>query len=45
MNGQIRISMAAQGRQRQPARKRVKDAVTYALAAATLVCGAAAIGH
>ena len=45
MRGQVRISMAAHGQQRRTARKRAKGAVTYALAAASLVIGAAAIGH
>ena len=45
MQGQVRISMAAHGQQRRAARKRAKGAVTYALAAASLVMGAAAIGH
>lgn len=43
--GQIRISMAGYGRQRRAAKKRFKSAMTYALAAASLVCVAAAIGH
>ena len=43
--GQIRVSMAVYGRQRHLAKKRFKGAMTYALAAAGLVCIAGAVGH
>ena len=45
MRGQVRISMAARGQQRRPVRHRAKGFITYSLAAASLVVGAAAIGH